>query len=223
PPAEPATAPRTEPAAARREVPKTEPAEPTAEPTTEPAAASAGQGRIDAVGIRRAWSAVLEKVREASRSTEAMLTNASVQSVEGDTVTIGHTAAPLARRLAEARNVDAIADALEAVFGGTWHVRCVHADQSGPGAAAAPRPARAEPPTYQRPTQPAPKPAAQPAREQRPTAPPERADEPPLPPEPPDDEDYYSAGGPEPDPPANPEADMVRLLTDRLGARPLET
>ena len=32
-----------------------------------------------------------------SRSTQAMLTNATVHSVEGDTVTISHPAAPLAR------------------------------------------------------------------------------------------------------------------------------
>ncbi len=127
------TGPRPPRRAAAREPAPPQPAPAAAEP--------AGDGRIDAVGIRRSWSAVLEKVRKISRSTEAMLTNASVQSVEGDTVTIGHTAAPLARRLAEPRNVEAIAKALEGVFGGSWHVRCVHADQSGAGTAAAAKPA----------------------------------------------------------------------------------
>jgi DNA polymerase-3 subunit gamma/tau len=195
----------------------------------EPASAvaqPAGDGRIDAVGIRRSWSAVLEKVRDISRSTEAMLTNASVQSVEGDTVTIGHISAPLARRLAEPRNVEAIAKALEGVFGGGWHVRCVHAEQGGAGTTAAAKPAKSEPPTFQRPTQAAqpprePEPPARPAPAAPPAAP--RADEPPPPPEPPDEEDYFAAGVPEPDaPPPNPEADMVKLLTDKLGARPLE-
>ncbi len=223
-------------AAPQARTPEPEPATPAVPAVTTPAAAEpASGGGVDAAGIRRLWSELLAEVRKVSRSTEAMLTNASVQSVEADTVTIGHTAAPLARRLAESRNVDAIATALEGVFGGTWHVRCVHADQSGPGAAAAPKPARAEPPTYQRPTQSAPQPTPQstpqpaspPARAPEPPARPApaapRADEPP-PPEPPDEEDYYDAsGGPEPDaPPANPEADMVKLLTDKLGARPLE-
>ncbi len=197
--------------------------EPSTPAVTTPAAVAAGepaaQGGVDAAGIRRLWSELLAEVRKVSRSTEAMLTNASVQSVEGNTVTIGHTAAPLARRLGESRNVDAIAKALENVFGGGWHVRCVHADQSGPGAAAAPKAAKPDPPTYQRPAQAAQQP--QQPREPQPPARPVQADEPP-PPEPPDDEDYYSGNGPEPDPPPNPEADMVKLLTDKLGARPLE-
>jgi DNA polymerase-3 subunit gamma/tau len=251
-PAEPSRAEPQRPAAAQRPAEPQAPAEPqrpapAPEPSTPavtpPAAASAasaaepaGQGSVDAAGVRRLWSELLAEVRKVSRSTEAMLTNASVQSVEGNTVTVGHTAAPLARRLAESRNVDAIAKALENVFGGSWHVRCVHADNSGPGAAAAPKPAKAEPPVYQRPAQTAqparqppprePEPSepsepSRPAGSPKPPARPAQADEPP-PPEPPDEEDYYSGDGPEPDPPPNPEADMVKLLTDKLGARPLE-
>jgi DNA polymerase-3 subunit gamma/tau len=228
----PTTKPTSAPAAPERPVrpePKAEPAraaepEPSTPAVTTPAAAAAGEpGGVDAAGIRRLWSELLAEVRKVSRSTEAMLTNASVQSVEGNTVTVGHTAAPLARRLGESRNVEAVAKALENVFGGTWHVRCVHADQSGPGTAAAPKP-KAEPPTYQRPAQPErqARPPQPPAREpEPPPARPVQADELPPPPEPPDEEDYYSGDGPEPDPP-NPEADMVKLLTDKLGARPLE-
>jgi DNA polymerase-3 subunit gamma/tau len=233
-PEQPATKPTAEPAA---ELPAASddwpaaapPGGQTAEPAPEPAPAAevaaepAGQGTIDAVGIRRSWSAVLEKVRDVSRSTEAMLTNASVQSVEGDTVTIGHTAAALARRLAEPRNVDAIAKALEGVFGGTWHVRCVHAEQGGPGAATAPRSAKSEPPTFQRPTQAAQPPREPPARPAPAAQPAPRADELPPPPEPPDEEDYDASAGPESAaPPPNPEADMVKLLTDKLGARQLD-
>ena len=153
-------------------------------------------GGVDAAGIRRLWSELLAEVRKVSRSTEAMLTNASVQSVEGDTVTVGHTAAPLSRGLAEPRNVEAIAKALENVFGGKWHVRCVHADQGGgPGAAAAPKPTKSEPQTYQRPTQPpAPEPPPSPPvtqtpREPDPPARPVQSDDLPPPPEPPDEED----------------------------------
>lgn len=195
-------------------------AAPAAESAVEPAA----QGSVDAAGIRRVWSELLAQVRKVSRSTEAMLTNASVQSVEGDTVTIGHTAAPLARRLAESRNVEAVAKALEAVFGGSWQVLCVHADQGAPVVATQAKPAKSEPPTFQRPTQPAAQAPQPPAPPTSPPAQPPRAARPddlPPPPEPPAD-DYYDVG-PAPDvAPPNPEADMVRLLTDKLGARPLD-
>jgi DNA polymerase-3 subunit gamma/tau len=197
---------------------------PAASPQPAPAeapAAPAPTGSIDAAAVRRLWSDLLTAVRKNSRSTEAMLTNATVQSVEGDTVVIGHTAAPLARRLGETRNVDAIAAAMGEVLGGTWHVKCVHAEPTAGGPAVAQK-QRAEPATYTRPTQqqaPEPPKAAAPA-------PPPPADEPP-PPEPPAD-DYYEddvdvATAIPPEPPApNPEADMVKLLTDKLGARPID-
>jgi DNA polymerase-3 subunit gamma/tau len=193
-------------------------------------------GAIDAAAVRRLWSDLLSSVRRNSRSTEAMLTNATVQSVDGDTVVIAHTAAPLARRLAEPRNVDAIANALNEVLGGTWQVRCVHAEQTAGGPAVAQKQQRAEPPTYTRPTQPqqqvhqaqqAPAPARAPEPPRAAPAPPPPADEP-LPPEPPADDDYYeddvdvATVAPPQDTPSNPEADMVKLLTDKLGARPLD-
>ena len=188
-------------------------------PEPAPAPAPAADGSIDATAVRRLWSELLTVVRKNSRSTEAMLTNATVQSVEGDTVVIAHTAAPLARRLGEPRNVDAVAQALGEVLGGRWVVKCVHAEQSTGGPVVAQKP-RAEPPTYTRPTQPA---AAAPAPEQpKAPAPPPPPDEP-LPPEPPADEDYFEPdnGAPPPAEP-NPEADMVKLLTDKLGARPID-
>jgi DNA polymerase-3 subunit gamma/tau len=169
-----------------------------------------------------------------------MLTNATVQSVEGDTVVIAHTAAPLARRLGEPRNVDAISHALTEVLGGKWQVQCVHGSQAAATQSVQQKP-RSDPPTFTRPTQPAAPqpaapqqaaPAAPPAPAPEPPratpAPPPAADEPP-PPEPPDD-DYYeddvdvataappAAAPPEP----NPEEELVKLLTDKLGARPIE-
>jgi len=180
------------------------------------------------------WSELLVAVRKNSRSTEAMLTNATVQSIDGDTVVIAHTAAPLARRLAEPRNVDAIAKALTEVIGGNWQVKCVHATQNAAATQSASVKPRAELPTFTRPTQaqpPAPEPpraAPAPTPVPAPAAP--AADEPP-PPEPPDD-DYFEdeavgsaaapAAPPEEEAPRDPEADMVKLLTDKLGARPLE-
>jgi len=206
--------------------------EPAPEPAT-PAPVPAASGSIDAAAVRRLWSELLASVRKNSRSTEAMLTNATVQSVDGDTVVIAHTAAPLARRLGEPRNVDAVAQALGEVLGGKWVVKCVHAEPSAGGPAVAQK-QRSEPPTYTRPTQPAaaappaappPAPAPTPSPEPppKPAATPPPPDEP-LPPEPPADEDYFEPDNGAPPPPEepNPEADMVKLLTDKLGARPID-
>jgi DNA polymerase III subunit gamma/tau len=199
------------------------------------AAAPAASGAIDAAGVRRLWSELLAAVRKNSRSTEAMLTNATVQSIEGDTVVIAHTAAPLARRLGEPRNVEAIAKALGEVLGGQWHVKCVHGTHNAAATQSAAVKPRTDPPTFTRPTQA--QPPAQPAQQAQQPEPPRAApappppvakpaaDEPP-PPEPPDD-DYYEdevgAGAPPvAAEPRDEEADMVKLLTDKLGARPIE-
>jgi DNA polymerase III subunit gamma/tau len=201
--------------------PQTEPADPAA-----PQPAAAPSGAIDAAGVRRLWSELLASVRKNSRSTEAMLTNATVQSIEGDTVVIAHPAAPLARRLGEPRNVDAIAKALGEVLGGQWHVKCVHGTQSAAATQSAAVKPRNDPPTFTRPKQAAPQPAPQQPAPEPPRAPTPApsADEPPLP-EPPDD-DFYEDEGVPPAPPVveerDEEADMVRLLADKLGARPIE-
>jgi DNA polymerase-3 subunit gamma/tau len=198
---EPAATIRPEPAAATSLPPPRAAAEKAPEPA--PPAAS---GTLDAAAIRRVWPELLSVVRKNSRSTEAMLTNATVHAVDGNTVTVSHTAAPLAKRLGEPRNADAIAEALRTVLGGSWLVKTVHA--AADAAPAPPPPAEPAP----EPTRPAPAPP-------RPVA-----AEPPAP-EPPDSPDFDDYGGPEPDPvprAADSSADMVKLLTDKLGARPIE-
>lgn len=196
-------------------------------------AQQAPAGGIDAAAMRKVWPDLLAAIRKISRSTEAMLTNASVQSVEGSLVVLAHTAEPLARRLSEPRNADFIAAALHEVLGGSWQVRCVHGGGGGGGSARpagpGPRPqpgspsrereAPAQPQrTYQRPTQ-----TAQPAQPSRPQ-PPSEPDIP-LPPEPDDEESMLA----EPDvmdlAPAtetDPEIIAHRLLAEHLGARPLD-
>jgi DNA polymerase III subunit gamma/tau len=202
---EPQTAPVPEPAPAAQPAPAAAAPQPAAPP-----------GAMDAAGIRRVWSELLTAVRKTSRSTEAMLTNATVHSVDGDTVTISHTAAPLAKRLGETRNTDAIAEALKAVIGGKWYVRTTHASaDAAPAAppaatAPAPPPPQAPKPPPSRPE--SPKPA-------RPAPAPAQADEPP-PPEPPDPEDDE-----EPDPfvrPVDTTPDVVNLFKEKLGARQLD-
>src|SRR5262249_42290290 len=100
--------------------------EPATEPATPPTATPAGPGVIDAAAVRRAWPGILEKTKQGSRSTGALLMNATVKAVEGDTLVLTIGAAPLARRLSEQRNTDVISAALRAELGVAWRVRCEH-------------------------------------------------------------------------------------------------
>lgn len=159
------------------------------------------------------WSEILAAARERSRSTGALLVNATVRAVRDDTLVLAIGAAPLARRLSEPRNTDVIADALRAVLGVQWRVRCEHGEgpgepqgrprqpaarsapqQSAPVQQAEPAPARRrepEPrtppsrPTYQRPGRQA---AGNGGRDPQPRSAPAAEQGVPLPPEPPDEE-----------------------------------
>ena len=70
------------------------------------------------------WSTVREKVRALRRPTDVMLDGAIVLAVEGNTLVLGHPAAPLAKRLNESRNVEIIREALKDALGVDWNVRC---------------------------------------------------------------------------------------------------
>ncbi|TKG69952.1 DNA polymerase III subunit gamma and tau [Prauserella endophytica] len=243
-------APAGESPARAREVPAPAPKPASApaaraEPVAEAAPVAGSEpGQIDAAALRQYWPQLLAAVRKLSRSTEAMLTNATVHSVEGSTVVLTHSAEPLARRLSEPRNADCIATALGQVMSGQWTVRCVHAGAVQASAAAAPARQAPAAPARQAPQPPQP---SQPSQRQtsaeqqrsfqRPPAaePPRRAvpatTEPdiPLPPEPEDEDDPYpagpDAGGPPAAPapePADPEAIAHKLLSDHLGARPID-
>jgi len=233
PPAEPPAAPASR--AATPEPPAPEPApQPTPQPSAQPAPQPAAQpvppaaDTIDATALRRIWPDLLAAIRKISRSTEAMLMNATVQSVDGSTVVLAHTAEALARRLSEPRNADSIAAALHEVLGGTWQVRCVH----GGGGGGAGRPGNPGPRPQPNPPQ---RPAAPERSYQRP-APPQpapvraQAAEPdiPLPPEPEDEESMLAeepvpVGADLPHAAAlDPEAIAHQLLAEHLGARPLD-
>ncbi|MCP2245622.1 DNA polymerase III, tau subunit [Lentzea aerocolonigenes] len=229
-PSQPAPAPAAQPPAAAP-TPVAAPPQ-AAAPPSEPAAPAPTTGGMDATAVRRVWSELLAAVRASSRSTEAMLTNAMVSEVDGNVVTITHTSAPLARRLAEPRNTEAIANALATVLGGTWQVRCTHGTPSAaPQAAApakAPRPAPTRPSQAQTARQPEPQRQAPrpPADDVPPPPEPPEPDEP-LPPEPDDEEAMLAEAARPIDPDSvneaqDPEAVMLKLLADELGARPLK-
>ncbi|MHA6619444.1 DNA polymerase III subunit gamma and tau [Pseudonocardia sp. DLS-67] len=212
-----------QPAAAERPASPPEPAE--------PAVADPG-GTLDAAAVRRVWSEVLAAARSQSRSIEAMLVNATVRAVQGDTLVLGIGAPSLARRLSESRNADVVSAALHTVLGVRWQVRCESGDAPAPaaplagGRGGAPR--RSEPPARaQQAPPPARAPRPPPARRS-----PAPDDGVPLPPEPPDDEappdDDEEAMLAEAAVPASdgqrrdPEEAAIELLTTQLGARAID-
>lgn len=141
-----------EPVAPEPEVPQPEPAaaEPVEPAPPEPAPVPAAHsepviaGEPDAAAVRQLWSTVREKVRDRSRSTEAMLASAIVRAVDGDTLILAHPAAPLAKRLGEQHNADVIREALKDVLGVNWRVRC-DVGGSHPAPVAEPEPREPQP------------------------------------------------------------------------------
>ena len=95
--------------------------EPAPAPAAEPAAAP---GELNAAAVRTMWPTVRDKVRQRSRTTEVMLAGATVLAIEGNTLVLTHSSAPLAKRLSEQRNADVIAEALKDALGVNWRVRC---------------------------------------------------------------------------------------------------
>jgi DNA polymerase-3 subunit gamma/tau len=191
------------------------------QPEPEPAPVAAPAAEVDATAVRRAWPEILERAKQASRSTGALLLNATVKAVDGDTLVLGIGAAPLARRLSEQRNTEVIAAALRNVLGVAWRIRCEHdggtagsragsaSPAGGNGGAAAPTASSRQPPARRAETRPTPQ-------------------GPPLPPEPPPDEEdemlaeAAAQGTDEPSSRRDPEEVAIELLTAQLGARAVD-
>jgi DNA polymerase-3 subunit gamma/tau len=138
---------------------------PVAQPPASEAAAHVGvPGQLDAAAVRRVWQALLDVVREQSRATQVLFSNATASAVEGSTLVLTLPTAPLARRLGEDRNVEMIKRALHTVLGVDWQVRCEHPSvgagspgaQRPPDRAGRPPQRSAERPTYRRPATPQP-------------------------------------------------------------------
>ncbi|MUL79816.1 DNA polymerase III subunits gamma/tau [Mycolicibacterium sp. CBMA 226] len=192
--------PAPEPAPVQRETSPEPVAPPAAEPVAAPAAATPGEP--DAAAVRAMWTTVREKVRARSRSLEAMLMEATVRGIEGDTLVLAHPAPPLARRLSEQHNGDVIREALKDALGVNWRVRC-DAGAAPAGAAGAP-PAGAAAPAAPR--------AAAPTPEQQAAV--ERAEE----------EDMLADAANDRGadvPRRDPEEVALELLKSELGARPI--
>ena len=81
-------------------------------------------GSLDAAAVRRQWSTVRAKVGERSKSLYAMLSDAVVVGLQGDTLVLSHPAATLVKRLCEQRNTEVIRESLKDALGADWKVRC---------------------------------------------------------------------------------------------------
>jgi DNA polymerase-3 subunit gamma/tau len=185
----------------------------------------------DAAAVRQVWPALLEAVREQSRTTQVLLSNATASAVQGSTLVLTLPNAPLARRLGDDRNVELIRAALRNVLGVDWQVRCEHADGEAGGGApqhTAQRAARApqrpaERPAYRRPaTAQASDDGIPPPPEPSDPADPGLAD---LPPAPMDDEAMLaeaSAMTREQPTRRDPEEVALELLAQQLGARRID-
>src|SRR5262249_56482118 len=90
---------------------------------------AAGVGAAD---VRRVWQEIQDAVKQRKKRTAALLVSATVRAVENDTLVLSIGTAPLARLLSEQSNTDVIAEALHAVLGVRWRVRCEHGDGPGP-------------------------------------------------------------------------------------------
>jgi DNA polymerase-3 subunit gamma/tau len=111
-----------------------------------PAAAAPAAG-LDAASLRRSWDAVLLAVKERKKATHAQLTMAQVLSVQGRTLTLSFTHAPIARAFQGGVGVDVLKEALRETLGADLDVTCVvgtgeAATAHEPSGAATPPPAR---------------------------------------------------------------------------------
>ncbi|MFJ2835610.1 DNA polymerase III subunit gamma and tau [Nocardia sp. NPDC087230] len=110
-------APRQEPASASQQ--------PAASASQQPAASqSPAASAEDLVAlVDGAWAEIKGKVREFGPTLQALLSGAAVSRAEGDVIVFAHQSPPLAQRLSDPRNIDAVRSAVRAVLGRELDVR----------------------------------------------------------------------------------------------------
>ncbi|MGS0683546.1 DNA polymerase III subunit gamma and tau [Nakamurella sp. GG22] len=169
--------------------------------TDTPIAAS----NIGVTDVRRVWPEVLVAVKRQRRTTQAILEAATVIGVENGQLQIAMPSAVMARRVLEPNNSDILRAALKEILGVNWTIRCEAAGATAEPASGPPRGSTGGPPSAGM--------ASTGAGD-------------PLPPPPPEDDIPDDYGEPV-DPKAvadvrDPEQTAIALLSEQLGARPLE-
>ncbi|MER7460277.1 DNA polymerase III subunit gamma and tau [Micromonospora sp. NPDC126480] len=136
--------------AARRAVPPSAVMPDPATPAP-PRPGAAAPGALDAVAVRRVWPEVVGMVNRTNKRIAALMRDAVVRDLDGDTLVLTVKSSVLARMMSDHAAV--LTDALYEELGGRWQIRCeVAGERSGasPGGqsrrAAAARPAPADDP-----------------------------------------------------------------------------
>ncbi|MGN9807604.1 DNA polymerase III subunit gamma and tau [Micromonospora sp. L32] len=150
PAAAPAAEPVTPQAAPRRVPPEAVMPDPATPAPPRPGSSS--PGALDAVAVRRAWPDIVAKVNRIKKPAAALMRDAVVRDVDGDTVVLTVKSPVLAQMMGN--HISVLSDALYEEFGGRWQIRCEVAGErgaatlGGPSRAAAPtRPASPPTPT----------------------------------------------------------------------------
>ncbi|HEY8452635.1 MAG TPA: DNA polymerase III subunit gamma and tau [Natronosporangium sp.] len=133
PPAASPTDPTGSPAAAPYRSPAASPPSPaTGHQASAGPSGAAGAGGLDAATVRRVWDEIVTTVGRTSKRAAAVVREAAVRQVEGDTLVLAFRHRVHAEMLESAPQP--LLHALHAVLGGTWRVRC----ETGGGPAEAP-------------------------------------------------------------------------------------
>ncbi|WFE37289.1 DNA polymerase III subunit gamma and tau [Micromonospora sp. WMMD998] len=106
-----------------------------------PRPGAANPGALDAVAVRRVWPEVVGKVNRSNKRIAALMRDAVVRDLDGDTLVLTVKSTVLAKMMADHAAV--LTDALYEELGGRWQIRCEVAGERGGGssrAAAAARP-----------------------------------------------------------------------------------
>ncbi|MDH6461571.1 DNA polymerase-3 subunit gamma/tau [Micromonospora sp. A200] len=148
PAAAPVGEPVTPPATPRRVPPEAVMPDPATPAPPRPGSSS--PGALDAVAVRRAWPDIVAKVNRIKKPAAALMRDAVVRDVDGDTVVLTVKSPVLAQMMGN--HISVLSDALYEEFGGRWQIRCEVAGERGAatlsGPSRAPAPTRpASPPT----------------------------------------------------------------------------
>ncbi|MFC8615594.1 DNA polymerase III subunit gamma and tau [Micromonospora purpureochromogenes] len=141
PAAAPAAEPVTPPATPRRVPPEAVMPDPAT--SAPPRPGSSSPGALDAVAVRRAWPDIVAKVNRIKKPAAALMRDAVVRDVDGDTVVLTVKSPVLAQMMGN--HISVLSDALYEEFGGRWQIRCEVAGERG--AATLSGPSRAPAPT----------------------------------------------------------------------------
>ncbi|MEW2379309.1 DNA polymerase III subunit gamma and tau [Micromonospora sp. NPDC047812] len=128
---EPVSAPAGGPPAdapARRQVPPSAVMPDPATPAP-PRPGAAEAGTLDAVAVRRVWPDIVAKVNRIKKPAAALMRDAVVRDVDGDTLVLTVKSPVLAQMMGNHTSV--LAEVLYEEFGGRWQIRCEVAGERG--------------------------------------------------------------------------------------------